>query len=51
VYVTIAGQGILALNTHEAAAALLDGRGVVYANRPRFTSQHYLFAPFVRSAE
>lgn len=36
-YFTVAGQGILVLNNHEAANALLDGRGLIYADRPKFT--------------
>ena len=34
-----AGQGILALNTHQAAADLLDRRGNVYSDRPRMITK------------
>ena len=34
-YVTVCGQGILVLNTHQVAADLLDRRGYMYSDRPR----------------
>ena len=39
VYLTLAGQGILILNTHQAAADLLDRRGHIYSDRPRMISK------------
>ncbi|KAJ7697080.1 cytochrome P450 [Mycena metata] len=36
VYINIAGQSILILNSHKVAADLLDRRGPNYSNRPRF---------------
>ncbi|KAF8634716.1 hypothetical protein AX17_004119 [Amanita inopinata Kibby_2008] len=35
IYITVAGRGILVLNTLEAASALLDRKGTNYAERPR----------------
>ena len=39
VYLTVGGQGILVLNTHQAAADLLDRRGHIYSDRPRMISK------------
>ena len=39
VYVTVGSQGILVLNTHQAAADLLDRRGNIYSDRPRMISK------------
>ena len=39
VYLTVGGQGILVLNTHQAAADLLDRRGNIYSDRPRMISK------------
>ena len=39
VYLTVGGQGILVLNTHQAAADLLDRRGHIYSDRPRMNSK------------
>ena len=39
VYLTVGGQGILVLNTHQVAADLLDRRGHIYSNRPRMISK------------
>ena len=43
-YMSIAGENILILNTKKAAADLLDRRGAIYSSRPRFisTSWHQL---------
>ena len=38
-YLTVAGQGILVINTHRVAADLLDRRGHIYSDRPRFISE------------
>ena len=38
-YLTMAGQGILILNTHQVAAYLLDRRGHSYSDRPRMISK------------
>ena len=38
VYLTVGGQGILVLNTHQVAADLLDRRGHIYSDRPRMIS-------------
>ena len=43
VYLTVAGQGILVLNTHQVATDLLDRRGHIYSDRPRGTTQHHDF--------
>ena len=40
VYLTVAGQGILVLNTHQVAADLLDRRGHIYSGRPRMISKY-----------
>ena len=32
----LAGQGILVLNTNKVAVDLLDRRGAIYSDRPRF---------------
>ena len=40
VYLTVGGQGILVLNTHQVAADLLDRRGHIYSDRPRLISKH-----------
>ena len=42
VYLTVAGQGILVLNTHQVAADLLDRRGHIYSDRPRMISKWML---------
>ena len=48
VYLTVGGQGILVLNTHQVAVDLLDRRGHIYSDRPRMISKcgccrlHYL---------
>ena len=39
VYLTVGGQGILVLNTHQVAADLLDRRGHIYSDRPRMISK------------
>ena len=39
VYITVAGQGILVLNTHQVAVDLLDRRGHIYSDRPRMISK------------
>ena len=39
VYLTVGGQGILDLNTHQAAANLLDRQGHIYSDRPRMISR------------
>ncbi|KAJ7321576.1 cytochrome P450 [Mycena albidolilacea] len=36
VHMNIVGQSILIMNTHKVAADLLDRRGPIYSNRPRF---------------
>ena len=41
---SIAGQSILVLNTNKVAVDLLDRRGAIYSDRPRFISK-YLNAP------
>ena len=38
VYITVAGQGILVLNSHQVATDLLDRRGHIYSGRPRMIS-------------
>ena len=38
-YLTVAGQGILVINTHRVAADLLDRRGHIYSDRPRMISK------------
>ena len=38
-YLTVGGQGILVLNTHQSAADLLDRRGHIYSDRPRMISK------------
>ena len=35
VYMSVVGQTMLVLNTHKAAADLLDRRGTIYGDRPR----------------
>jgi len=35
-YITALGRGILVLNSHKAATDLLDRRGHIYSDRPRF---------------
>lgn len=40
VYISVAGQGILIINTHEAAFELLNRRGGNYSERPRFVGKH-----------
>ena len=39
VYLTMPGQGILIINTHQVAADLLDRRGHIYSDRPRMISK------------
>ena len=39
VYLTVFGQGILVLNTHQVAVDLLDRRGNIYSDRPRLISK------------
>ena len=39
VYITVGGQGILILNTHQVAVDLLDRRGHIYSDRPRMISK------------
>ena len=39
VYLTVGGQGILVLNTHQVATDLLDRRGHIYSDRPRMISK------------
>ncbi|KAJ3848269.1 cytochrome P450 [Lentinula lateritia] len=36
VYISVAGQSIVIMNTHQVAADLLDRRGPIYSDRPRF---------------
>ncbi|KAJ6540375.1 cytochrome P450 [Mycena capillaripes] len=36
VHINVAGQSILIMNTHKVAADLLDRRGPIYSNRPRW---------------
>jgi hypothetical protein len=36
VYINVAGQDMVILNTHKAAADLLDRRAPIYSNRPRW---------------
>ena len=38
-YITVAGTGMLVLNTHKAANDLLERRGHNYSDRPRFISR------------
>ena len=38
-YFTVAGQGVLVLNTRGAAADLLERRGHIYSDRPRMISK------------
>jgi len=38
-YLTVGGQGILVINSHRAAADLLDRRGHIYSDRPRVISE------------
>jgi len=35
-YISALGKGILVLNSHKAASDLLDRRGHVYSDRPRY---------------
>ncbi|TDL15489.1 cytochrome P450 [Rickenella mellea] len=35
IYITVAGQGMLILNSHKVAADLLDRRAAIYSDRPR----------------
>ena len=37
-YITAAGTGMLIINSHKAANDLLDRRGHIYSDRPRFIS-------------
>ena len=39
-YITALGRGILVLNSHKAAADLLDRRGHIYSDRPRFICEY-----------
>jgi len=39
VYLSVAGQKMLVLNTHKVAADLLDRRGTIYSDRPQFISE------------
>ena len=39
VYLTVGGQGIFVLNSHQVAADLLDRRGNNYSDRPRMISE------------
>jgi len=39
VYLTMGGQGILVLNTHQVAVDLLDRRRHIYSDRPRMISK------------
>ena len=41
-YITSLGKGILVLNSHKAAADLLDRRGQIYSDRPRFICEYIL---------
>ncbi|KAJ4488372.1 cytochrome P450, partial [Lentinula aciculospora] len=36
VHIRVAGQSILIMNTHKVTADLLDRRGPIYSDRPRF---------------
>ncbi|EEB90484.1 hypothetical protein MPER_11305, partial [Moniliophthora perniciosa FA553] len=36
VYINVAGQDIVIMNSHKVAADLLDRRGPIYSNRPRW---------------
>ena len=40
VYITVAGQGIFIINTHDAAFELLNRRGSNYSERPKFVGKH-----------
>lgn len=42
VYITVAGQGMLVMNSHKVAADLLDRRAAIYSDRPRLIGD-YLF--------
>ena len=39
VYINVAGQDIVILNSHKVAADLLDRRGPIYSNRPRWIGE------------
>lgn len=39
-YITALGRGILVLNSHKAATDLLDRRGHIYSDRPRFICEY-----------
>ena len=39
-YITAAGTGMLVLNSHKAANDLLERRGLIYCDRPRFISKY-----------
>jgi len=41
VYLSVAGQKMLVLNSHKVAADLLDRRGTIYSDRPNFISKLY----------
>ena len=42
---SIAGQGILVLNSNRVAVDLLDRRGAIYSDRPRFIGQFFHQCP------
>jgi hypothetical protein len=43
-YITVAGTGILVLNSHKAATELLEHRGHIYSDRPRFIMANELLS-------
>jgi hypothetical protein len=48
----IVGQSSLIMNTHKVAADLLNRRGPIYSNRPRFIGKQELALPsplFIRA--
>ncbi|KAJ4496604.1 hypothetical protein C8R41DRAFT_918447 [Lentinula lateritia] len=42
VQINVAGQSIVIMNTHKVASDLLDCRGPIYSDRPRFIGAHYV---------
>ena len=45
VYLSVAGQKMLVLNSHKVAADLLDRRGTIYSDRPQFISKLFVWMP------
>lgn len=39
VYMSVAGQNMVVMNTHKVAADLLDRRAAVYSDRPRLVGK------------